>query len=229
MIKVTILEDDSASADFIETLLAQNGLKDVVKRTKTDELDLANPSDIYLIDVELSEGNGVDAAVRIRDELGDKPVIVFITAHDKYVYDAFDTGAFNYILKPIDTDRFDKVIKAAVSKAQAAEGAKLVLKCKGAVHSVDYKNILYVESFNHKVAVRTKEGTLSCYARLSDLEARLGEDFFRVHRGYLVNLAEVAGYNSNELWLTDGSKIYISKHKRKDFKAAHLNYLRRLI
>lgn len=232
MIKITILEDDAASREFAAELLRRTDYDfEIFECERTDELDYTDMSDAYLLDVELANGNtGVDAAKEIRSCFGDAPHIIFLTAHDKYMLDAFDAGAFNYILKPIDEARFFEVINRAVDRIKRRKNNSkhmITVKCKGVVQTVDPQNVCYIESANHKVIFYTPERTFSGYGKMSDLEGSLGNDFFRVHRGYLVNLAYVDGYSNSELWLKNGSKIYISKHKFKDFKAAHLNYLRK--
>ena len=58
------------------------------------------------------------------------------------------------------------------------------------------------------------------------MEAKLGNQFCRVHKGYLVNLAYVAGYSRTELTLTNGEKLLISKYKYQDFVKAYLRFLK---
>ena len=55
----------------------------------------------------------------------------------------------------------------------------------------------------------------------------LGDQFCRVHKGYLVNLAYVEGYSKTELTLTNGEKLLISKYKYQDFVKAYLRFVKR--
>lgn len=232
MIKATVLEDDGAAREYIISLLKHMECDFEIKSLGSiDELDTDNPSDLYLLDIELAEGNsGIKAAEFLRASFGDEPCIIFITAHDGYMLNAFDAGAFNYILKPIDTERFFKVINEAAERINGRKTASkptLTVKCRGEVHALNPNELCYAESANHKVVFYTKESSFECYGRLRDWEEKLGEGFFRVHRGYLVNLSQVAGYTNEELRLKNGSVIYIARHKLKAFKAAHLDYLRK--
>ena len=63
--------------------------------------------------------------------------------------------------------------------------------------------------------------------KLSSTEAELGDQFCRVHKGYLVNLAYVEGYSKTELTLTNGEKLLISKYKYQDFVKAYLRFVKR--
>ena len=93
--------------------------------------------------------------------------------------------------------------------------------------TVPLDSIYYIESSNHKVVLRLKDGEFSCYAKIRDLEAELGDQFFRIHKGYLVNLAYVEGYSKTELTLTSGEKLLISKYKYQDFVKACLRFVKR--
>ena len=89
------------------------------------------------------------------------------------------------------------------------------------------QDIYYIESSDHKVMLRLKDGEFSCYAKIRDLEAELGNQFCRIHKGYLVNLSHVEGYSKAELVLTSGEKLPISKYKYQDFVKAYLRFLKK--
>lgn len=231
MIKTTVLEDDEAAREYIISLLEQTEYDfEINAFERADELDDADPADLYLLDIELAEGNsGIKAAEELRERFGDAPYIIFITAHDGYMLNAFDTGAFNYILKPIDTERFFKVVGEAaerINKRKNQSKPMLTVKCRGETRTINPNEIFYIESANHKVVLHTNDRTFECFGRITDWEEKLGDGFFRVHRGYLVNLNQISGYTNEELRLKNGSVVYIARNKLKAFKAAHLNFLR---
>ena len=132
------------------------------------------------------------------------PVIVFVTGYERYVFDAFDVGAFQYLLKPVDEEKFAQVFARAAGQIEAARETPLralTLRSAGISRTVPLERICYIESSDHKVVLHLKDGEFSCYAKLRDLEAELGDRFCRVHKGYLVNLACVEGYSRTELRL----------------------------
>ena len=81
-----------------------------------------------------------------------------------------------------------------------------------------------MESRNHKVVLYLKEGELEYYAKIGDLEEELQGRFYRIHRGYLVNLACVEGYDKTEVMLANGDRLPLSK-KYDDFTAAYLRFM----
>ena len=137
--------------------------------------------------------------------------------------------AFQYLLKPVDEEKFAQVFARAVKHIKAGQDrpqASLTLQSAGASRTVPLDSIYYIESSNHKVVLHLKDGAFSCYGKIRDLEAELNGQFYRIHKGYLVNLAYVEGYSKTELTLTSGELLLISKYKYRDFVKAYLRFLK---
>ena len=63
------------------------------------------------------------------------------------------------------------------------------------------------------------------WGKISDLEQELNPEFFRIHKGYLVNLKQIEGYDRTEVCMKNGNKLLISKYKYQDFVKAYLQYI----
>lgn len=155
-------------------------------------------------------------------------IIIFITALREYVFDAFDVGAFHYLIKPIDEDKFDAVMKKAVMRAELVKAKEpLIIKMNGERHCIPVNTILYAENDARKIALHTTKGIFSFYEKMDVLERKLGGDFFRSHRGFLVHLQEVSGYDTTCITLKNGEKIFLSKQRYHAFVSAYMHYLTR--
>ena len=160
-----------------------------------------------------------------------RPVIVFVTGYERYVFDAFDVGAFHYLLKPVDGEKFAAVFARAageiLSAKQTAPGPRaLTLRVGNTSRTVPPGEIRYIESSGHKAVLHLGDGALVCYAKLGDLEQELQGSFFRIHKGYLVNLSYITGYTRSEVTLSGGEKLLLSKYKYRDFVKAYLHFLK---
>ncbi len=170
-------------------------------------------------------------ARKIRERTsGALPVIIFVTGYEKYVFDAFDVGAFQYLLKPVSEKRFAQVFERAVKqilteRVNPQRSRVLTLQAANINKTVPLDDIFYVESSNHKVVLHLQDGEFAYYAKIRDLELELQDQFFRIHKGYLVNLSYVAGYSKTEVMLVNGEKLLLSKYKYKDFVKAYLHFL----
>lgn len=164
---------------------------EITEYASADEyLSCGMEHDLLFLDIErndsISGTNGMKMAKWIRGmKLIRQPIIVFVTGHEKYVCDAFDVNAFQYLLRPIDEQTFAEVF------CRVAEQKKktLSIQCGRESKVIPIDNIYYFESQNHKTVLHLQEGELEYYAKIGDLEEELRGQLFRIHRGYLVNFS----------------------------------------
>lgn len=69
------------------------------------------------------------------------------------------------------------------------------------------------------------EEVIECYGKISEMELELREGFFRIHKGYLVNMKYVEKYSRTEVQMKNGKRFPISKYKYQDFIKAYLEYI----
>ena len=235
MVKIAICDDEKNIRAYLSALVKKQGMECEITEYATagDYFADGVEHDILFLDIEL-EGPGQDMdgmkmARQIRGmEDTKQPIIIFITGYEKYVYDAFDVGAFQYLLKPVDEQKFAGVFRRAAEQAAAYTGQDkkaLMIQYGGTGKTIPLRDIYYMESQNHKIAVHMKDGVLEYYAKMSDLEEELQGQFCRVHKGYLINLSYVDECNKTEVTLTNGDKLLISKYKYEDFVKAYLRFM----
>ncbi len=237
MIKIAICDDEANIRAYLSSLIgAQSCPCEIVEYASAgDCLADHREIDLLFLDIELAPfGSGLDGmalARKIRERAtGTQPVIIFVTGYERYVFDAFDVGAFQYLLKPVDEEKFAQVFSRAVAQIAIAKekpGRVLTLQSANTSKTVPLDSIYYIESSNHKVELHLKDGEFVCYAKIGDLELELQDQFFRIHKGYLVNLAYVAGYSKTEVTLTNGERLLLSKYKYQDFVKAYLHFLKK--
>ncbi len=237
MMRIAICDDEANTRAYLLSLIqAQPYPCEIAEYACADDC-LADPQkiDLLFLDIELNpSGNSPDGmalARKIREQnTTAQPVIIFVTGYEQYVFDAFDVGAFQYLLKPVDEKKFAQVFTRAAAQIETARekpGRVLTLQTSNTNRSVPLDHIHYIESSDHKVVLHLKDGRLSYYAKIGDLELELQDQFFRIHKGYLVNLSYVSGYSKTEVTLTNGETLLLSKYKYQDFVKAYLRFLKR--
>lgn len=234
--KIAICDDEKNIRAYLSALVRKQGMECEITEyaTAEDYFSGGEEYDILFLDIELDcpepgmDGMGMARRIRGMEDIK-QPIIVFVTGYEKYVYDAFDVGAFQYLLKPVDEQKFAEVFKRAVRQAvsDAEQGKKVLVVQYGSTgKTIPLNDIYYMESQNHKIAVHFKDGVLEYYAKIGDLEEELQGQFCRIHKGYLINLSYVDEYNKTEVTLTNGDKLLISKYKYEDFVKAYLRFMR---
>ncbi len=231
MIKVVICEDNinelTSVYNFTKEIFDTLNIQYAISKF-TDGNSLLKSSDnfhIYLLDIQLGNLSGIDIARKIQSN-NENSIIIFITALKDYIFDAFDLRAFNYILKPINKNRYRKILYSAVKSLQN-EDKFILAKYNGYSSKILLNDIIYIESFKRKIKVHTLCNIFEYYYKLSDIEKELSnEGFFRCHKSYIVNLKFVQSYNNTSIILKNGEEIFLSKHKYLDFSKNFMYYLK---
>lgn len=230
MIEVAICDDDELIRRDLEARVT--GLLEDVKvrcfSSGEQLLAAGSQADLIFLDIELEGTDQLDGMAVARQLQQSSALIIFVTAHKERVFDAFDVGAFHYLLKPLDQEKFERVLMRACEEIRKRKRREpLQIKEKGEYRTVYPDEIYYAESNGRKLLLYTTQGTLEFYGRMQELEAQLGEDFYRCHRGYLVHLKYVIGYDAANIQLKDGSNVYLARQKYGEFVRVYLAYLRR--
>ena len=235
MIKIAICDDKAPTRAYLAALIrAQDCPCQIVEYASAgDCLAGCREIDLLFLDIELDRSgpDGMALAGQIREvSQAVQPVIIFVTGYERYVFDAFDVGAFQYLLKPVNEEKFARVFTRAIAQIKTARekrGRALTFQSANTSKTILLDSIYYIESSDHKVVLHLKDGEFAYYAKIRDLELELQDQFFRIHKGYLVNLSYVAGYSKTEVALTNGEKLLLSKYKYQDFVKAYLHFLKR--
>ena len=197
-----------------------------------EELLLADQRiDILFLDIQMPGINGMKAAEEFRKK-NKKTVIIFVTALEEYVFQAFDVRAFHYLVKPFEDEKFKDILVKAIEQSRQSEGLEqikqeeryLLIKTGGIHTKIFLKDIIYAEVFNRKVIIHSVKDKIEYYGRMSALEKQLGEDFFRPHRAYLVHFQYVVSYDAAMVKLEEGA-VLMAKQKYSEFIKRYMQYI----
>ena len=143
-------------------------------------------------------------------------------------------GIIQYLVKPVDEQKFAEVFSRAVgqilSEAEQRK-KKLVIQYAGEGKAIPLNDIYYMESQNHNIVLFLKSGNkastsrLEYYGKIGDLEEELAGQFYRIHRGYLINLFHVESYDKTEVRMANGDKLLLSRYKYDGFVQAYMDYI----
>lgn len=185
-----------------------------------------NPFDIILLDVIMPLLNGIEVAREIRT--GDKTVkIVFLTSSSDFAVDSYTVKANDYLLKPLNPDRFFACLEELVSDIQS-KARCIILKSVDASHRVELSDIEYIEAQNkHVLFVLSKGKTVESVYPLYSYECRLllEDGFFKCHRSYIVNIHHIDTYSQKEIVMRSGCRIPISRSCHKEFETAYFSVI----
>ena len=232
--KAMIVDDEAPARSELKYLLDELGQTEVVSeaasvREAVEKLK-EYPCDVMFLDVNMPEATGMQLAEALQ-HLKYPPAVVFVTAYSEFALDALKVHAIDYLIKPVETERLAQALArvrehlALHNRAQRAE--RIPVEKAGKKILINIDSIRYIMARDDYAYLQTDADRYFSTVSLAQLEKRLdGHGFFRVHRGYLVNLEhvkEVESVPGGTLLLTlDGTddKIPVSRRRVSSLKKA---------
>lgn len=171
---------------------------------------LEHEPDVVFLDIRMPGLSGLEVAERI----GKSAHIIFVTAYDQYAVEAFDTGAVDYLLKPVQRERLDKALSRLRDKLAAppADIGAMLRQLKAAlpvqeperlkwiratvgkqIRLIDVQEVLFFQSDTKYTRVVLADSEALVKIALKDLLGGLDrERFWQIHRGTVVNVKAIA-------------------------------------
>ena len=180
--------------------------------------------DLVLMDVEMPGQNGIETARQLR-RVNDRAAIIFITNYIQYALEGYEVQAFRYLLKPIDAAQFEQVVGTALDEIHHRQTAYLQLKGRSEIIRLAIDELIYAETERGHLLLHTPGKVLECYSTMEKLEQELKQEaFFRCHSSFLVALEAVRQIEKQDVVLKDGTRVPVSKNRKKGMKQALTNF-----
>ncbi len=245
----TVLADDEPRArQFLEKLLGEHEDLQVVgvARGGAEALTLTAKlkPDVVFLDIHMPDLSGLEVARHLRGP--EAPIVVFVTAYDRYAVEAFEVAALDYVLKPIRRERLAETVQRVIEEHRAGRAAsrsralqqaldatplseqrpelkRLPVRHRREVRLLDLTEVPLIFSRDRLVLARCEGHEYLVDYTLQELETRLPEGrFVRVHRGALVNVDAIESYGGEEgvlvLRLKDGTRVEASERRAAEVR-----------
>lgn len=128
-------------------------------------------------------------------------------------------------MERMEENGLEYILKDALQKENTSKEQAIVVKSKTAYHNVPVRDIFYAENNGRKIILHLEDKILEFYGKMEDLEKELGKDFFRCHRGYLVAMSKITGYDTGSIYLKNGESVYLAKRKYSEFTEKYMQYI----
>lgn len=226
-IKVLIVDDEKGIRTIIKKILEKSGGFEVVGDIDNGEeaINIFNElrPEVVFIDVEIPGCSGIECAKRLAD-IEPKTIIIFATAYQEYMSEAFQLYAFDYLIKPFKIDRVMQTLDRikSLNKPNYGDGIdkiikyekgldKLMIKNKEGISFVDTNEIMLIQREESSTVIYTKTDSFTTSISLSDIEDKLDKNqFFRSHKSYIINLSLITKIYPYGRW------TYVVKLKNTD-------------
>ena len=248
IIRTVIVDDEPLARDGIREFLDTEADIEIVAEARNGSEAVAaieqHGPDLVFLDIQMPEidGFGVLQAVGA-DRI---PAVIFVTAYDEHALRAFQVHALDYLLKPVDRERFRQSLERARAQLQYDSGAdvnrrvvalledlrapgayleRLVVKSRGRVFFLRANEVDWVEAAGNYVKIHVGGERHLIRETMGELESQLDpKHFARVHRSSIVNLdrvKEIQPWFKGEhvVLLEDGTQLSLSRKYREKLES----------
>lgn len=232
MLRIAICDDDryitKRLSDYLMQYSFQHDCEQLVCAfsTAAELLETTFQYDVLFLDIMLDAGqDGIEIAKQLR-KINSTPIIIIISSRaDKHV-DAINATIFRYIVKPFSQKQIDQIMDEAYQYLNKNERIFPIYFGKE-THYVLLHDIIFVESYNRKRFVCTKDRTIkTTESWCSFMERISGEScFFKPHKTLLINLYHVRSNTKTEILMDTGKRVTLSKGGYYAFQEAYIKFL----
>ncbi len=238
--RAMIVDDEAPARSELRFLLEETGRVESITEASSAreavEKLMEAKAEVIFLDISMPKTSGMQLAEALH-KLKNPPAIVFVTAYSEYALDAFGVDAVDYLMKPVESDRLELALDKVEARAPKAEPTvpqshssveRIPVVKSGRKVLVPIDQIRYIEAKDDYSCIYTDNDRFLSTISLAKLEEKLApHGFFRVHRGYIVNLefvedVEVISSGILQLGINgiEGKKISVSRRRVVALKRA---------
>lgn len=244
-LRVLIAEDESLSRNRLRQFLEAEPSTEIVAECTTGQEALRDIRktlpDVVFLDVKMPDLDGFGVIQGLSN--APLPVIIFVTAYDRFALQAFDVHAADYLLKPFDRERFQTALRRARDRLQRQSDAlnhrphlevlaafetrlkrvdRLTIRSQGRISIVNTEEIDWIGSADNYVELHVGKTTHLLRMTITTLASQLPQNrFVRISRSHLVNLDRIKELRSKThgdyvILLRDGTRLTASRTYRRN-------------
>lgn len=217
-LKCIAVDDEPPALELIEEYVSR--VNELTLLHKFDDAVSAaeflrlQPVDLLFIDINMPDINGIDLVKALED----KPIVIFTTAYKKFAYEGFELDALDYLLKPIDFNRFARAVYKALEYYQYKKSAAnsvheyLFVRSEYRVVKINLDEVEYIESLEDYIKIHIAGGkpVLTLMPLKKVLDKLPANRFKRIHRSYIVAVNKVRAVLNRKVQLASSTELPIS-------------------
>ncbi|NOQ23972.1 MAG: response regulator [Bacteroidales bacterium] len=225
-IKCIAIDDEPLALDIISDYVARIPFLELLNTYRNALLALEfiqnNQVDLIFLDINMPEINGID----FFKSLNTKPKVIFTTAYSEFAVESYELNATDYLLKPIEFERFLKAVNkiyfsqnidSTEEKKQIEPKDSILLKSGSKSYKIKTKDILYVEGSGNYLTFHTIDKKLMVLMSMSDALILLPEiEFARIHKSYIVSTNHISILENHQIQI-NSKTIPVGKYYKESF------------
>lgn len=223
-----IVDDEPLAREAIEILL-----KETPQLTRINTFNNAlsasafikkNTVDLIFLDIQMPGITGLEFAKTIPAQT----LVIFTTAYSEYALDSYEVDAIDFLVKPIETERFVKAANKAIAyhnllideekeNIENVEDDFFFVKSERRYFKINFDEILFIEGLKDYVIIQTSTQRVITKMTLKAISVFLPQKyFFRVNKSYIINTQKISSFDNNDIFI-QSHEIAIGNSYRNAF------------
>lgn len=208
-----VLKRHVERSNFLKLVGVYGNIPELEKGLEKQEVDL------IFLDVMLPEVTGIEFLRTIKDI----PQVILVSSKKDFALEAFEHDVTDYLLKPIDYERFHKAAKKAQTIYQTFESDptkknEFFVKINQELVKIYLDEIMFVEAYGDYVKVHGENGKYVFLSTMKSLEAQLpADEFLRIHKSFIVRIDKITKVDPSTVFLED-KQIPVSRTYKENLK-----------
>lgn len=235
MLKIAICDDSKADIEQLETTLDvfcsyQIGYDVYFSAEELLEYVALHGENyqLYILDIEMPNMTGLELAKKIR-KMDTDALFVFLTGYDQYVMDVFKVVTFDYIPKPITTEKLESVLSRAIQHLEITK-QDFVFHFRKSQFRVSCGDILYIEKKGRQAVIHTNQESFRANMTVSEIWEQLDSRvFMHIRMSYIINMEHLRAIDGDEAIMDNGEHLLVARMHKQELKEKHMEFMRRMI
>lgn len=247
MIKCIAIDDEPLALQVIETYIQKlphiTLLKTFRSALSAFEYIQKNPIDLMFLDINMPDLTGLQFLKTI--PMQDRPMLIFSTAYSEYALESYEHQAVDYLLKPIEFERFLKAINRAqelyllkqekqsttpINEANTIQDS-ILIRSDNKYHRILLKELILVEaSGGNYLTFHLKDKKLMTLMNLQEAIQLLPSNFIRIHKSHIINIDFIESMDNSHVTLKNMPKteeLPIGMYYRNELKQIINQFLKK--
>ncbi len=233
MLNFVICDDNfnmlSKLSKMFESIFMSNNIDATIACCTTSPQEVlnfisSNKTDVVILDIQLkSEINGLELAEKIR-AINKSCYLIFTTGHMEYTLIAYKLKTFDYLPKPITSERLEETVIRLLDDMNGLPKKYLKIDNKNTL--VDENEIHYIKRDAMKLVYHTTEKDYEAYSSFNKIQSSLPQNFVRCHKSYIVNINNIVNVEpvTNTIFFNNNSQCYIGPKYKNNLMEVFNSY-----
>ena len=219
-----IVDDEPLAREAMKLLIEESSNLQLIgsfnsASTASDFME-QHVTDLVFLDIQMPGLTGIEFA---------RTLVIFTTAYTEYALDSYEVDAIDYLIKPVEAERFQKAVDKALSYhslllKEEKEAIEMVVtadyffvKAERRYFKVNFSDILFIEGLKDYVIIQLSDQRIITRMSLKAIFDLLPKStFLRVNKSYIVNTGHIESFDNNDIFIKS-YEIAIGNSYRDDF------------